>query len=88
VTKTTVRRFLLLLLVPLVAGSAACVSSHASEVGPFVRNISARPDGLLVERCEIKYKAVVDHRPYGGKSARLSDGSCSDTTVRLPEGSR
>ena len=60
---------------------SAC-ATHVSKVGPFVRNISMQPQGMVVDSCVVQYE--VTHRfvtmPWQeNRESEVTEGVCFRT---------
>ncbi|HUS32058.1 MAG TPA: hypothetical protein VMZ53_26345 [Kofleriaceae bacterium] len=59
-------------------GLSACVT-HVSRLGPFVKNLSVQPQGIVVDSCVVQYETTTDYTPASGgnrKDHELVEGTC------------
>lgn len=68
--------------------ASGCVTHHTSKVGPFVKNIVARPQGLAVDSCVVQLETTKDYTWWWDRGQAevdhgVSEGSCWRTFVPM-----
>jgi hypothetical protein len=69
-------------------GLGGCVTKNVSTLGPFVRNIQAAPEGLVVDTCEVQH---VTTRNYAwmwigeshSRTTEIQQGQCYRQAVPM-----
>jgi hypothetical protein len=62
-------------------GLGGCVTKNVSTLGPYVRNIQAAPEGLVVDSCKIEHVVTRNYAWWwigedNSRDAEIQQGQC------------